>query len=47
MRTQEKTEFVIIQCPHCKAELQFKREPARRVHCMCKNCMKEIEVNIK
>jgi len=43
----EKNEFVIIKCPRCNAELKFKKEPKRRVHCICKTCMKEIEVEVK
>ena len=47
MDNKEK-DFIFIKCPFCKIDLKFKKEPkGRRVHTLCKNCMKEIEITIK
>lgn len=46
MKNKEK-DYVIIKCPHCQKPLKFSKEPrGRRAHAMCKNCLKEIEVEI-
>ena len=46
-KEKKEKEFVEIKCPRCNAILKFAKEPkGRRVHAMCKNCLKEIEVVI-
>lgn len=40
--------YLFIKCPFCKKELRFEKEPKnRRVHTVCKNCNKEIEIIVK
>ena len=39
--------YQVYICPKCGAELKFKMaKEKRRVHAMCKKCLKEIEVEV-
>ena len=39
--------YLVKKCPGCGKELLFKkRNEARRVHCACANCGKEMEVYV-
>lgn len=42
-----KKDTIEIKCPHCGSALLFNKFPKRRVHALCRNCNKEIEVEIK
>lgn len=47
MEKSPRIEYAIYECPYCKAKLSFKREPKRRVHCVCAKCGRELEVLVK
>ena len=39
--------YQVFICPGCGAELRFKMtKDKRRMHCMCKKCMRELEVEV-
>jgi RNase P subunit RPR2 len=48
IRIKDGKEYVVKKCPGCGSELLFAREPkGRRVYCMCRKCLKEMEFEIK